>query len=159
MEQRLNYFEHAPKLGQKLAELGQLARTGTLSNTIVDLCNTRASQLNGCTFCVDMHSKEAKIHGERELRLYHLPVWRESRLFTDKERAALEWTELVTVLTAKGIADEDYRRVRDHLSEKEITELTFVIGVINAWNRLNAAFHGQHGSMDKMMGLEKAGLE
>jgi AhpD family alkylhydroperoxidase len=126
---------------------------------MIDLVQTRASQLNGCTFCVDMHVKEAKIHGERELRLYHLPVWRESTLFTDKERAALEWTEILTKVSSSGVSDAEYSAAREHLTDKEIVDLTFAIGIINVWNRFNAAFRGQHGTLDKMYGLDKAGLE
>src|SRR5678816_2008138 len=99
---------------QKLLELGQLSAKGSLSPTLNDLVHIRASQLNGCAFCLDMHVKEAKIHGERELRLYHVAIWRESPLFSEKERAALEWTETVTNLSSHGIPDELYRRVREH---------------------------------------------
>jgi alkylhydroperoxidase family enzyme len=104
-----------------------------------------------------MHVKEAKIHGERELRLYHIPVWRESPLFSEKERAALEWTEAVTKIS-EGISDGLYEKVRAHLSEKEMSELTFAIGIINVWNRLNISSPTTPGSMDAMLGLTKAGL-
>ena len=88
MNQRIEFFQISPELTKKLQDLGQLTKQGLLGNTIVDLVNIRASQLNGCAFCVDMHSKEAKIHGERELRLYHVVIWRQSPLFSEKERAA-----------------------------------------------------------------------
>jgi len=104
-----------------------------------------------------MHVKEAKIHGERELRLYHLAIWRESPLFSPRERAALEWTEAVTKLSA-AIPDSLYQQVREHLSEKEMSELTFAIGIINFWNRLNISSSTTLGSMDAMLGLSKAGL-
>jgi alkylhydroperoxidase family enzyme len=105
-----------------------------------------------------MHTKEAKLDGERELRLYHLPVWRESTLFTDKERAALEWTELLTTLPEHGSFETTYARVREQLSEKEISDLTFAVGVINFWNRLRAASPTVPGSLDDMFGLTKANL-
>ena len=159
MKQRLNYYAKIPHIMEAVMELNKRVHESSLGNTIIDLVNIRASQLNGCTFCVDMHNKEAKIHGERELRLYHIAVWRESHLFTDKERAVLEWTEVVTRLTDKGIDDKAYEDARAHLSEQEISELTVMISVINTWNRLSVAFRAQHGSMDKMMGLDKAGLE
>src|SRR5581483_10345440 len=124
MNPRINYNLHTPDLMKKLFELSQLSSGGSLGRTLTDLVHIRASQLNGCAFCLDMHVKEAKIHGERELRLYHLPVWRESPLFSEKERAALEWTEAVTKLSAP-IEDDLYERARVHLSEKEMAELTF----------------------------------
>ena len=153
---RLNFTAESLDFVKKLAELG-LTKT-SIDPTIKALIEIRASQMNGCTFCVDMHVKEAKIHGERELRLHHVAVWRESKLFTDKERAALEWTELVTQLNPKGISDQDYERALTHLSKKELSDLTFMIGAINVWNRVNVAFHGVPGTLDKMYGLEKAGL-
>lgn len=158
MKQRLNYFEYSPKMVQKLVDLGAELANGPLTPSLIHLSQTRASQMNGCTFCVDMHVKEAKIHGEGELRLHHLSVWRESHLFTSKERAVLEWTELVTKLGDKGISDEEYENARKELSEKEITDLTFSVGIINVWNRLNAGFRTKHGIFDKMYGLDKAGL-
>ena len=92
-----------------------------------------------------MHCKEAKIHGERELRIYHVPIWRESNLFSDTERAALEWTEAVTRLSEHGVPDDVYDRVREQFSESQISELTFAIAVINAWNRLNLVFKPSPG--------------
>src|SRR3954464_2943123 len=130
MNMRINYNEHSPELIKSLLELSQKNAHGSLSPTILDLVHIRASQVNGCAFCLDMHVKEAKIHGERELRLYHISVWRESPLFSDKERAALEWTEAVTRIS-EGIPDGLYEKVRAHLSEKEMSELTFAIGIIN----------------------------
>ncbi len=158
MTERLNYFQRSPDLAKKLFELSQAVHKSSLGNTLLDLVNIRASQINGCAFCVDMHSKEAKIHGEHELRLYHIAIWRESPLFTDRERAALEWTETNTHLPAHGISDEDYARVHVQFSESEIAELTFAIGVINMWNRLSISFRAVPGSADKMYGLDKAGL-
>ena len=159
MNPRINYNQHSSALIQKLLELGQLSAQGSLSPILNDLVHIRASQLNGCAFCLDMHVKEARIHGERELRLYHVPIWRESPLFSEKERAALEWTEAVTDLSAHGIPDELYGRVREHLSEKEISDLTFSIGLINFWNRLNISSPTTPGSLDTMLGLSKAGLK
>ena len=157
MNPRINYNLHSPGLVKKLFELSQLSSQGSLGRTLTDLVHIRASQLNGCAFCLDMHVKEAKIHGERELRLYHLSIWRESPLFSDKERAALEWTEAVTKLSAP-ISDDLYDRVRLHLLEKEMADLTFAIGIINFWNRLNISSPTTPGSLDAMLELTAAGL-
>jgi AhpD family alkylhydroperoxidase len=158
MSQRLNFFEQSPELTKMLFEFSGAVKKGSLGNTLIDLVNIRASQLNGCAFCLDMHCKEAKIHGEKELRLYHIAIWRESNLFSETERAALEWTEAVTKLSEHGVSDEVYDRVRAQLSEKQITELTYAIGVINMWNRLNIGFRSVPGSFDDQLGLTKAGL-
>src|SRR6266498_4247674 len=148
MSQRLDYYKQSPELAKKLYELSETVKKSSLGDTLLDLVNIRASQLNGCAFCLDMHCKEAKIHGERELRIYQVPIWRESTLFSETERAALEWTEAVTKLSDHGVDDEVYNRVLAQFSEKQITELTFAIGVINLWNRLNISFRTVPGSAD-----------
>lgn len=125
---------------------------------LAHLVMLRASQINGCAFCVDMHVKEAKIHGDRELRLHHVAVWRESPLFSEQERAALEWTEALTQLSPHGVSDAIYASVREQFSEQELSELTFLVVAINGWNRLNVAFRTVPGSADKQFGLDKAGL-
>ena len=153
---RLNHGAESPELVKKLAEVGMTK--SSVDPIIKNLIEVRASQMNGCTFCVDMHVKEAKIRDERELRLHHVAVWRESKLFTEKERAALEWTEIVTQLSPRGISDQDYERALTFFSKKELSDLTFAIGVINVWNRLSVAFHAEPGALDKYYGLDKAGL-
>lgn len=125
---------------------------------ILELVKIRASQMNGCLFCLDMHVKEARKHEERELRLYHLAVWRESPLFTAKEKAALEWCELLTHPDAHGVEDEDYEAALVEFSEAELSALTFAISTINAWNRLGIAFRTPLGFYDKLLGLDKVGL-
>ena len=157
MNPRINYTQHSSDLMKKLFELSQLSAQGSLGTTLLDLVHIRASQLNGCAFCLDMHVKEAKMHGERELRLYHTSIWRESPLFSDKERAALEWTEAVTTLSVP-IPDDLYERVRQQFAEKELAELTFAVGIINLWNRLNVPARTVPGSFDAMLGLTKADL-
>ena len=159
MSKRLNYMQHSPELTRKLVELGTLIHDGPINTALEDLVNIRASQLNGCAFCLDMHVKQAKIHGERELRLHHVATWRESTLFSARERAALEWTEVLTKLPDHGVADEVYARVTAQFSEKELSDLTFVVMTINAWNRANVAFQTVPGSLDKSFGLDKAQLE
>ncbi|MDQ0143460.1 carboxymuconolactone decarboxylase family protein [Cupriavidus necator] len=159
MTQRLNFFQQSPELSKKLIELGALFQKTTIEAPVRELVEIRASQLNGCAFCVDMHIKQAKIHGERELRLHHVAIWRESTLFSPRERAALAWTEAVIQLSAQGVPDDVYERVRTQYSEKELSDLTFLVGTINTWNRLNVAFRTVPGSSDKAFGLDKAGLE
>ena len=158
MKERLNYFQQSPKLGQKFLEFSQAIQGESVPAGLADLVNIRASQINGCAFCLDMHVKEAKIRGERELRLHHVAIWRESPLFSSKERAALEWTEAVTQIAGNDISEELFNRVRKEFSEKELADLTFAIGTINFWNRLNVSFKTVPGSADEMLGLTKAGL-
>ena len=155
---RLNYIKQSPELFKKLIEFSTLVDNGIIEQTIRDLVAIRASQINGCAFCLDMHIKEATIHGERPLRLHHVAIWHESQLFEPRERAALEWTEVLTHLPAKGVPDDVYERVRTQLSEKEIVDLTYDIMAINAWNRISVGFRSVPGTGDKLYGLEKAGL-
>jgi len=155
---RLNYAAQSPELFKKLADLSAAIRNGAIEASLVHLVEIRASQLNGCSFCLDMHVKEAKIHGERELRLYHVATWHESPLFEPRERAALAWTETLTRLPEGGVPDELYEYVRSQFSEKELADLTFVVMAINAWNRAGVAFRSMPGSADKLYGLDKAGL-
>jgi len=156
MTQRVNYFRQSPDLFGKLVELGKLIEKGAITEKIRDLVAIRASQLNGCAFCLDMHVKEAKLHGERELRVHHLSTWRESTLFLPKERAALAWTEALTRLPEQGVPDDVYDQARTQLSEKEISDLTFSVMAVNAWNRANVAFKSVPGSADVSYGLDKA---
>ncbi|ODN70232.1 Carboxymuconolactone decarboxylase family protein [Methylobrevis pamukkalensis] len=122
------------------------------------LVDLRVSQINGCAFCVDMHTKQARIAGERELRLHHVAIWRDSPLFDARERAALEWAETLTTLPPHGVPDEIYDRVRQHLADRELSDLTFVVMAINAWNRVSVGFRSVPGSRDAQYGLTKAGL-
>ena len=126
---RINWAQQSPDLVKKFTEVALALRASSIEASIVDLVNIRASQLNGCSFCLDMHVKQAKMHGERELRLYHLAAWRDSTLFTPRERAALAWTEVLTKLPEQGVPDEIYDRVRTQLSEKEISDLSFTVMV------------------------------
>jgi AhpD family alkylhydroperoxidase len=158
MTQRLNYIQQSPALFKKYLEFSDLLKDSAIEQTTLDLVSLRASQINGCGFCLDMHVKEARIHGERELRIYHLPVWRESTLFSPRERAALAWTEVLTKLPEHGVPDEIYERVRTQFSEKELSDLTYAVMCINGWNRANVAFQTAPGSADKMFGLDKANL-
>lgn len=158
MQSRANYNEMSPDLFKKLLDLAMATKNGTFKPFEIDLINIRASQMNGCAFCLDMHVKEAKIHGERELRVHHISIWRESNLFSDRERAMLEWTEANTKLGSHGITDETYAAVKAHLTEKEMSELSFSVGIINLFNRLNIGFPKTPGSLDAAYGLTKSGL-
>jgi AhpD family alkylhydroperoxidase len=116
----------------------QVSKAG-LDSTLLDLVRMRASQINGCAYCLDMHSKDARAAGETEQRLYGLDAWRETPYYSARERAALEWTEALTLVTEGHVPDEVYERVREQFSEDDIAHLSLAIVAINGWNRLNVA--------------------
>ena len=122
-----------------LAIEGYLRNSG-LDSKLMHLVKTRASQINGCAYCVDMHTKDARAEGESEQRLYALDVWQDTPYFDDRERAALEWTETVTLVADTRVPDDVFERAKQHFSEQELINLTLAITNINAWNRLNVAF-------------------
>lgn len=159
MPQRLDYMQQSPELFRKFSAFGRFVEDGAIEQSIQDLVAIRASQINGCGFCLDMHVKQARMHGERELRLHHVAAWRESTLFLPRERAALAWTEALTRLPEGGVPDEIYDRVRTQLSDKELSDLSFSIMVINGWNRLNVGFRTVPGACDRMFGLDKVKLD
>ena len=158
MTERLNYAQQSPELLKKFLDFSGALTTLAIDGKILHLVDVRASQLNGCAFCVDLHVKLARMHGESELRLHHLIIWRESDLFSPKERAALAWTEVITRMPEGGIPDDLYEYVGSELSEKEISDLTFALASINGWTRLTVAFKSAPGSADKAFGVDKAGL-
>jgi len=158
MSQRLNYFQVSEVLSKKYLDFSMALKKTPVVQELGSLVDIRASQLNGCGFCLDMHVKEATIKGERALRLHHVAIWRESPLFSPRERAALEWTEALTTLPQHGVPDEIYDAVRAQFTETELSDLTFLVVGINGWNRLNVAFRTEPGSADKAYGLDKAGL-
>jgi AhpD family alkylhydroperoxidase len=121
-------------------------RNSTLERSLRELVKTRASQINGCAYCLDMHTKDARAFGETEQRLYALNAWRETPFYTDRERAALEWTEHLTLIATKEITDDLYARVREHFSEDEIVLLTLAVVQINGYNRFAIAFRGPAGT-------------
>lgn len=155
LNQRLDLSRFSADLVKKYFEFSTAVR---MNDTLAQLVDIRASQLNGCAFCLDMHVKQAKIRGERELRLHHLAIWRESPLFTPTERAALAWTEALTCIAPEGVSDTVYKETSEHFSPEELSQLTFRVVAINGWNRMNVAFRSTPGSQDKMFGLDKAGL-
>lgn len=153
---RLDAMQQSPELFKKMVEYSLAIAKGGLDTTLRHLVEIRASQINGCALCLDMHIKQAKLHGEGELRLHHLAIWRESPLFSARERAALAWTELLTTLPPHGVGDADYDAAWATFSEQELVQLTHAVMAINAWNRLNVAFRTAPGSADKAYGLDKA---
>jgi AhpD family alkylhydroperoxidase len=158
MTARMNHFETAPALTKALMDASMAAYKTSLDPLIKSLIDIRASQLNGCAFCLDMHIKQAKIKGERELRIYHVAIWRESPLFNAKEKAALALTEALTKLADAGISNELYQATKEHFTDVEISELTYSIGLINFWNRMQILALMEPGSQDAAFGLTKAGL-
>ena len=116
-----------------------------LEHSLLRLVEIRASQINGCAYCLDMHSKDARAAGETEQRIYALSAWRETPFFTDRERAALEWTEAVTLVADSHVPDDVYAQVAQQFNEEEIVALTFAVIVINSWNRLQVSFRPQVG--------------
>ena len=158
MHQRLDYFATSEKFFKAYLDFNNLVHGDPTLKEFADLVTIRASQLNACAFCLDMHVKEARLHGERELRLHHLAIWRESSLFSPRERAALAWTEALTHLGPQGVPQEVYDAVHRELTDKEMSDLGFLIITINGWNRLCVAFQTTPGSCDAAFGLDKAGL-
>jgi len=155
---RLNHTQQSPVLFRKFLDFSLAIQDSSLDPVLSHLVDIRASQLNGCAFCLDMHVKEAKLHGERELRLHHLAIWRESALFSARERAALAWTEALTRLAPEGVPDELYALARAQFSEPELADLTYRVMAINGWNRASIAFRTAPGAYDAAYGLDKAGL-
>jgi AhpD family alkylhydroperoxidase len=140
MTPRLDYFAAAPKvLGPMLALERSVASSG-LEHGLIHLVKLRASQINGCAFCIDMHSRDARKAGETEARLYLLDAWREAPHYTPRERAALAWTEALTLVATTRAPDADYEALKPHFTEEEIVKLSLLIATINAWNRLAIGF-------------------
>ncbi len=143
---RIDYEKIAPDVGQAMSALGECVSKSGLESSLLHLVKLRASQINGCGWCIDMHTKDARGDGETEQRLYLVSVWRESPFFSERERAALEWTESVTLVSVDHVPDEVYDRVRKCFSEKELAYLTLAVVAINGWNRLNVSLRAIPGS-------------
>lgn len=150
MKQRLNW---AAKQNDGLAGMQQAEAwlKRTLDHKLLTLVKMRASQINHCAYCLHMHSAEARKEGEREERLFLLNAWRESELYTERERAALAWTEALTHVSETQAPDADYDEVRRHFSEDEVIALTMAIAMINAWNRISVGFRAQHPNERKLI--------
>ncbi|SEL87877.1 alkylhydroperoxidase AhpD family core domain-containing protein [Stigmatella aurantiaca] len=144
MKPRLDPFAAAPQVLQAMLELSKKVHDSGLEASLMELVKIRASQLNGCAFCLHMHTREARAQGETEERLYLLSAWNESPLYTGRERAALAWTEALTLVAQTRAPDADYAVLREHFSEEECVNLTLLIGVINTWNRIAVGFRSVH---------------
>jgi AhpD family alkylhydroperoxidase len=140
MKPRMNFYQAAPDSIKALTAVETQIQSSGLEQSLIELVRTRASQINGCAFCISMHTQDARKHGETEQRLYLLNAWREAPLYTDRERAALAWTEAVTLISETHAPDDAYEELRKHFSEAEAVNLSILIGTINAWNRLAIAF-------------------
>jgi len=154
MEQRINYTEQASDALKAMYGLEIYLKHSSIEPNLLHLLKFRVSQINGCAYCLDMHSKDLRALGESEQRLYCLDAWRETPFYTDRERAALEWAEALTLVTEGHVADEVFNIVKEQFSEKEIIDLTMAVVTINSWNRISIAFRttpgtyqpGQHAS-------------
>lgn len=144
METRLNAYKASPDAIAAMARLEEYVRDCGLEESLVHLVKTRASQINGCGYCLHMHTGDARKAGESEARLHLLSAWRESRLYTPRERAALAWTEALTRLADTGAPAQDYEQGRAQFTDKEFVDLTLLIGAINVWNRISVGFRTVH---------------
>ena len=143
---RIDYAKVAPGALQAQRGLENYIRNSGLEHSLIHLMKLRASYVNGCAYCVDMHTKDARLAGETEQRLYAIPVWRETPFFTPRERAALAWTDAVNEVGRTHVPDDVYDEVREHFSDLEIVNLTMVVVTINGWNRIAIALRNPVGS-------------
>lgn len=143
MAQRIAYYRVAPDALKALGATQSYFEQTAIDARLRALVELRTSQINGCAYCVDLHTREARTAGEAQQRLDCLPVWRETSFFDERERAALAWAEAVTLVPGAGVPDAVYDEARKHFSEKDLVDLTFIVAVMNAWNRIAISFH--HG--------------
>lgn len=148
MEARLDYGALSPEAMKAMNGLERAVRASSIEPALLELIKLRASQLNGCAYCVDMHTKDARIKGETEQRLYALTVWQETPFYTERERAALLWTESLTLISQTHVPDDVYNEVRKQFGEKEIVDLTLAVVLINSWNRFGISFRDVPGSYE-----------
>ena len=141
--QRLDFAKASPAAYKALLGIENTVRESGLEHSLLELVKLRASQINGCGFCVDMHAKDARQAGEAERRLHAVVVWRETPFFSPRERAALAWTEALTRLSQQPALDADFMTLREHFSEREMVDLSLAISAINSWNRLAVGFGAQ----------------
>ena len=146
MATRLNYVKAAPEAYRAMSQLEHYVRNCGLEASLIELVKIRASQINGCAYCIDMHTKDARAAGESEQRIYLLSAWREAPFYNERERAALEWAEAVTLIAGDHVPDEIYERVKPHFTDEELVNLTLAVATINAWNRLAISFRSEAGS-------------
>ena len=153
MTQRVNSAQIAPQAYHAMLSLEKFVRECGLEHALIELVKLRASYLNGCAYCIDMHTKDARAEGETEQRLYAVPVWRETPFYSPRERAALAFTEEVTNIRHGGVSDEVYDEARKHFTDVELVNLTMAIITINGWNRLAITFHADVGSYQPQKGV------
>jgi AhpD family alkylhydroperoxidase len=146
MGERLKYARAVPEAFRAMRALNDYAANTGLEHSLLELVKLRASYINGCAYCIDMHSKDARAAGETEQRIYAVPVWRETPFFTPRERAALAWTEAVTEISKGGVSDALYEEASEHFTEAELVNLTMAVIAINGWNRLAVTFHSEVGT-------------
>lgn len=146
MEQRINAFKEAPGALQALYGIRAYLGKSGLDDNLLHLLYFRVSQINGCAFCLDMHSKDLRANGETEQRLYMIAAWREALVYTDRERAALAWAEAVTILVNCDVSDDVFEQASKQFTEKELIDLTLAVTTINTFNRLNIAFRTPGGN-------------
>ena len=146
MQARIVYDKATPDGVKAMWTLENYVRHCGLEPALLELAKFRASQINGCAYCIDMHNKDARAHGETEQRLYALSAWRETPFFTERERAALAWTEAVTEISQNHVPDEVYELARQYFGEKELVDLTLAVVAINGWNRLAISFRKVPGT-------------
>lgn len=156
MNPRIDVGKVDPKAYQAMLGLETYVRQSGLERPLLELVKMRASQINGCAYCLDMHSKDARAAGETEQRLYGLNAWEESPFYSDRERAALAWTEAVTLVSKGHVPDEAYEEARKQFSEKELLDLTMAVVAINGWNRLSIAFRAVAGNYQPAGHAQKA---
>src|SRR5690625_1548869 len=144
MKARLDHFRAAPELMKAMVDLEKTVRGSGLEASLIDLVKLRASQINGCAYCIHMHSREARASGVDQDKLDLLPAWRESSFFSERERAALGWTEALTLVASTGAPDADYEALTAQFDEHDRVALSLAIGAINVWNRLAIGFRSQH---------------
>jgi AhpD family alkylhydroperoxidase len=146
MRTRIDFTRVSPQSLKPLFALGAQVEASGLEHSLLELVKMRASQINGCAYCIDMHTKDARAAGETEQRLYLLDAWREAPLYTERERAALAWTEAVTLVADGHVPDDAYEEASNNFTEGELVSLTLAIVAVNSWNRLNIAFRMEAGS-------------
>ncbi|MCL1635500.1 carboxymuconolactone decarboxylase family protein [Luteimonas sp. SX5] len=146
MKPRMEYWKASPDSYKAMMALDAYLRRSGLEKPLLHMIKLRASQMNGCAYCIDMHWKDARAAGESEQRLYGLDAWREAPYYTDRERAALAWTEALTNITDGHVPDAVYEATRRHFSDKELADLGWAVAAINAWNRIAIAFRSEAGS-------------
>ncbi|MFH0352575.1 MAG: carboxymuconolactone decarboxylase family protein [Chromatiales bacterium] len=152
MQRRLAYDKAAPGATRAMVSLQKYVEESGLERSLLELVKTRASQINGCAYCIDMHTKDARALGESEQRLYALPAWRETPFYTERERAALAWTEAITLISQGHAPDEVFEEARAQFTEAELVNLTLAIIAINGWNRLVIGFREVPGTYQSKAG-------